>query len=184
MLQRSWTKHGPDAFTFEVLEVVENATELLVREQHWIDALNAYDWSRGLNGRPNASSPRGHKMGPEARANMSAAQKGKRFTPEHAAKIAVARDEGRKQWLAKIRSDPEAARMHSEKLSNAFTGLKRTPEHVAKIVLAHRGKIVSPETRAKQSEAQKERYRRDTTNGASRFGRSVHPRDAKPTKTG
>ena len=32
-MQRSWVKHGPDAFVFTVLEYVRDPTELLAREQ-------------------------------------------------------------------------------------------------------------------------------------------------------
>ncbi len=44
-LQNSWSKYGPDAFVFEIIEVVtctiDDAKSILVeREQHWIDALN------------------------------------------------------------------------------------------------------------------------------------------------
>jgi group I intron endonuclease len=173
LLQRSWTKHGPSAFSFEVLEVVQDASELLAREQHWIDALSAFDpsWERGFNGYPIAGSPRGHKISPELRAKLSALRKGRKKTPEHLAKITPSRNEGRKRWIAKIRSDPEATREHSAKLSAAFKGKTKTPEHRAKIAEGNRGKIVSPETRAKQAEAQRKRYARDIASGTPRFGR-------------
>lgn len=161
MLQRSWEKHGAGVFVFEVLEVVKIVADLLPREQHWIDSLGAYDWTRGLNGRQNASSPRGHKFSPEIRTAMSEARIGRKKTPEHAAKLALARNEGLKRWIEKRRSDPAAALAYSEKLSALRKGRYFSPEHRANIGKAHRGKIVSLETRAKQSKAQKERFRRD-----------------------
>jgi len=47
--QASWDKHGPGAFTFTILEVVEQRSDLHVREQHWIDALDATNPDYGLN---------------------------------------------------------------------------------------------------------------------------------------
>lgn len=38
-LQRSWNKYGSEAFEFTILEVVEDASQLQIREQHWIDTL-------------------------------------------------------------------------------------------------------------------------------------------------
>jgi group I intron endonuclease len=173
LLQLSWTKHGPEAFSFEIVETVPNASDLTAREQYWIDALSAFDpsWERGFNGHPTAGSPLGHKASPEARAAMSASRKGRKVSPETLAKIAPSRNEGRKRWIAKIRSDPDAAREHSAKLSAAFTGKTKSPEHRAKIRLGNLGKVVSPETRAKQAEAQKTRYARDIANSTPRFGK-------------
>ena len=42
-LQRSWEKHGIDAFRFEVLEIVENLDQLVEREQHYLDTLKPFD---------------------------------------------------------------------------------------------------------------------------------------------
>ncbi len=43
ILQRAWHKHGPDKFTFEVVEECPNdQTLLLEREQHYLDLLKPY----------------------------------------------------------------------------------------------------------------------------------------------
>lgn len=60
-LQNAWNKYGKDAFEFSVLEVVENKSEVLEREQYWIDTLKPE-----YNNRPNASSNLGWKMPKEA----------------------------------------------------------------------------------------------------------------------
>lgn len=70
-LQNAWDKHGEDAFSFEVIEYVENPDKLIEREQYWIDTLEAY--SKGYNCSPTAGSPRGVKHSEEARRNMSRA---------------------------------------------------------------------------------------------------------------
>ena len=38
--QRAWDKYGPEAFTFEVVEICSN-DDRLIREQCWIDKLKA-----------------------------------------------------------------------------------------------------------------------------------------------
>jgi hypothetical protein len=143
--------------------------------------LSAFDpaWDRGFNGHPTAGSPLGHKISPETRAKLSTLRKGRKASPKrlaHLVKVAPLRNDGRTRWLARIHSDPDAAREHGAKLSAAFTGKTKTPEHRAKIALGHRGKIVSPETRAKQAKAQKERFARDLAAGVPRFGRSPQSR--------
>lgn len=37
LMQRSWNKYGEDSFEHGVLEFVPDKSQLLVREQHWID---------------------------------------------------------------------------------------------------------------------------------------------------
>lgn len=41
-LQNSYNKNGCDFFEFKLLEIVEDKSQLLIREQHWIDKL--YPW--------------------------------------------------------------------------------------------------------------------------------------------
>jgi hypothetical protein len=86
---------------------------------------------------------------------------GRKKTPEHAAKIAIARNKGRKKWIEMLRSSPEAAAAHSAKMSARLSGRKISPEGRINMGLAKKGMIVSSETRAKQSRAQKARYQRD-----------------------
>jgi group I intron endonuclease len=161
LLQKSWTKHGPGAFSFEVLEAVDDPANLLPREQHWINILAAFDWKLGFNGRPAAGSPRGIKRSPEWIGRMKARMTGRKKTPEHAAKVAIARDEGHRRWVEKLRTSPEARAIFGAKLSALRKGRKISPEGRINIGLAKRGVVVSSETRAKQSRAQKARYHRD-----------------------
>lgn len=59
-LQRAWRKYGKEVFNFAVLEYVPS-TELLNREQHWIDQLRAVEKGYGFNIRPRAESNRGFR---------------------------------------------------------------------------------------------------------------------------
>lgn len=72
-LQRAWNKHGEDAFSFDVLEFVENKADLIAREQAWIDALIVNGKLGGYNTSQTAGSCLGVKHSEETRARMSAA---------------------------------------------------------------------------------------------------------------
>lgn len=78
-LQRAWDKYGEGSFVFSVLEYVENKIDLIIREQHWIEKLNAASRDN-YNISPTAGSSLGVKHTAEARANMAAAWKP--MTPE------------------------------------------------------------------------------------------------------
>lgn len=41
-LQRAWNKYGEDVFKFKIIELVDVPTNILKREQFWIDKLNVY----------------------------------------------------------------------------------------------------------------------------------------------
>jgi len=42
-LQRAWNLYGAKAFRFAVEEIVKDVTQLLIREQAWIDAAQSLD---------------------------------------------------------------------------------------------------------------------------------------------
>lgn len=48
-LQYAWNKYGEQAFTFEIVECVMFAEDLIAREQYWLDYYQAYDRSKGFN---------------------------------------------------------------------------------------------------------------------------------------
>lgn len=112
------------------------------------DAMHSPNWYNQSNGGPDFVNKR-HT--PEARAKISAAQKGKNAGPlsaAHRAKLSAAK-KGR-------RRTPEAR----AKISAGLTGLVITPETRAKIAASrmgkppwNRGRRLSPETRAKMSVA-------------------------------
>lgn len=72
ILQNSWNKYGNDAFLFSIIEDVNDNSELLVREQYYIDKL-----SPKFNCSKIAGSPLGVKHTLQSRQNMSAAQRGR-----------------------------------------------------------------------------------------------------------
>lgn len=144
-LQNAWNKYGESAFQWTVVETV--GRDLLVeREQFWMDALGAY--TNGYNLRPVADSNRGNKHTPEARARMSAAQKGKKGiipSAEVRAKMAAAH-RGRthpSEVKAKIKaahirrgSSPKFTEEQRNRSILSRRGAKRTAEQRERIKVA------------------------------------------------
>ena len=65
-LRQAWNKYGPDAFRFEIIEVVPDKSRLLEREQFWIDCYDATNRSKGFNIASKAGSNLGIKPSPES----------------------------------------------------------------------------------------------------------------------
>lgn len=76
-LQAAWNKYGGDAFTFEVLEVVPIKTDLVSREQFYLDTLNPTDNKIGYNVSKCATSSVGCTASPETRLRQSISAKNK-----------------------------------------------------------------------------------------------------------
>ena len=159
-LQRSWVVHGAEVFEFSVLELVDGDVALIAREQHWIDALNAYHG--GYNTCADAGRTTGYRFTDEQRKNASVAKKGKTvFTDEHRAKISdglrgqVFTEERRKKIAEK-----SAARMATPEgkaaIRAANTGRKWSPETRAKMMAA-RADVWTPERRAAAAERMRAR---------------------------
>lgn len=83
-LQNAWNKYGPDAFEFSVVEECP-VDQLLVREQYWLNTC-----AKKYNILLVAGSRLGATHSEETKAKMSATRKGRKQTPEHIAKRALA----------------------------------------------------------------------------------------------
>lgn len=147
-LQRAWNKYGPDAFTFEVLELVLIPEMLTAREQFWFYKLRPFG-NGGFNIARVAGSWLGNRHSPEARAKMSIAQigntknRGKKQSPE-------AREKLRQARIGNPLSEETKSR-----ISIAGKGTKQSAEHVAKRIDPLRGRPLSEQTRAKLSASKK-----------------------------
>ena len=113
-LLNAWAKYGPDAFRFEVVEVVAVLEELLVREDAWIPK-GEYNICQKAGKPPGMTRP----WTPEERAMLSAARKGKPCP-----------------WLRGRKLSPESRERGAAKLR----GRKRPPEVGLKISAATKGK--------------------------------------------
>jgi group I intron endonuclease len=85
-LQRAYDKYGSEAFGWEIVQFVDDKTQLIDREQFWIDFFKPK-----YNARPIANSPLGTKASAETRAKMSASAKKRGFTEEHKRNISLAK---------------------------------------------------------------------------------------------
>jgi group I intron endonuclease len=168
-LQRSWLKHGPEAFVFELLELVADPGTLLDREQYWINELKSSCPKTGFNVSPTAGSPLGVKHSLEARMRQSIMRKGRKrapFTAEHraamsrAAKTRIAfliarnKTDGMREkvsaWKRRRDATPEGLELNRQAALiywNAIPKDKRGRPHSEaaklKISLAKKGKMTS-----------------------------------------
>ena len=131
-LQRSYAKCGESAFYYSVVEFCEKS-DLTVREQHWIDRLDAY--SAGYNACPNAGAVGRMPKTPEHRRRIGEAQLGRKRTTEAKARMSKAmsgktRGPMSDELKAKISAALKGRKMTQEakyKLSAAKTGVKTGP---------------------------------------------------------
>lgn len=68
-LLNAWRKRGNSSFVYEVLETVADPERLIEKEQHWMDALEAY--TAGYNLNPKAASDLGRVFGAEVRERVA-----------------------------------------------------------------------------------------------------------------
>jgi len=171
-LQAAFNKYGEGAFTFLVLEDVENASRLIVREQCYLDTLNPE-----YNICPTAGSSLGCSRSPEACRKNSEAHKGKHHGEETKRKIGMAsrgrrHSEETKRKIAELRKgvgNGNYGKHHSaewrQKISEAWTPERRqehgdrlkgkslSNEHRNKISAALMGHSLSEETKRKIGKA-------------------------------
>lgn len=139
-LQNAWNKYGPEAFEFVVLESVLLLEDLVPREQHWMDRLNAH--GAGYNIRPNAANMLGFRHSQSTKEKCRAANLG-RPMPDHV-----------KETLRKANTGRTLSDEHVAKIA-AGSRRKHSPESVAKVVAAHLGAKRSDEARQRMSDAMK-----------------------------
>jgi group I intron endonuclease len=121
-LQRAWDRHGEPQFTFEIVELVEERSSLLDREQHWLDQT-----PDRYNSSPTAASPLGFKQTEEAKQKIRIALTGKSKSVEHVAALSAS-------LTIRMRGETEM----KAKFARNRLGTKQTPEQIAKRVEATR----------------------------------------------
>lgn len=137
-LQRAYEKYGADAFDWEIIQFVDDKSNLIPREQFWIDFFKP-----AYNSRPIANSPLGTKATAETRAKMSAAHKGRVFSDEHKANLSLSTQgrvisDAQKAKIAKFNTGKTYSKATRDKLSAALIGNTRaantefTPEERAR----------------------------------------------------
>lgn len=161
-LQRAWDKHGKDSFVFSVLEIVEDARNILVCEQKYLDTLVGVE---SYNICLVAGSVLGRVHKESTKQKISVGNKGKKRTQEmkdhHSVKMS-----GRKHTEAALENlraaakrrvgvkDSDAARLNKAAASK-LRGMPRAVIEAARMV--NLGRKDSEETRKNKSDAQKRR---------------------------
>ena len=126
-LQDSWNKYGAEAFSFTVLEAVENPEGLLSREQFWIDTSNPE-----YNIDKVAGSSLGVKRSPETIEKIRKANLGLKH-PEWRCKIKSIAQGGNNHWTKRKSFSEEAKKIMSEAQKKLYRGGYISP--VAKEVI-------------------------------------------------
>lgn len=153
-LQSAFDKYGEDVFMFEVVEYVDDHENLISREQHWIDELNAAQ--DGYNKTPTAGSMLGFKFSEESKRKMSQSRTGRKmnYTPEGLAsleayrKSIVVSEETKKRISESLRGREltEAEKEARQRVAEARKGYKHSEETKRKIRESNLGRKRSQET--------------------------------------
>ena len=184
-LLRAWCKHGPDSWKWLVLEKCDPAV-LVVREQYWIDRLDAY--KNGYNSLPYVKQgTRGRTRTPEeiskyvatrrARDNYKHSEKTKKLIGDlQRGKSKGPMSEAQKQLLSRIKKEqgmPESERQRiakvarervyteeiRENMSRARRGYIMSEAQKSRIAASNRGKPKSLESLAKAMKRKMEIYK-------------------------
>jgi len=173
-LQRSYVKHGKGAFEYKILEVIPQGD---MTDQEFVDYLNEREiiliaeHDTHQNGYNMSDGGRGHlgrRLSAEHRAKLSAAAKGKPWSPEERAAYETNGRNVTPETRAKISKTlmgntntlgHTLSKEHKAKISAAQKGIKRGPmseDHKANLSKAKKGKKLGPhsaEHKAKLSAA-------------------------------
>lgn len=168
-LLSAWRKYGDENFSFAVLEMVSEKSELIAREQYWMDQTRCFARNVGYNIQPKAASALGVKHTAEtkqrARERMLARPEsakakwrtqflGRKHTLETKAKMRAAA-------LGRVPSEETRIKLRNRKVSEETRAKMRarvvTPETREKLRRLKTGKKYGPTMRAKVSAAMKRR---------------------------
>lgn len=133
-LQYSFDKYEKYFIGF-VLEDVENLDELLVREQYWIDRLEAYNPEIGYNQAHTVNGSTGYKHTKESKLKMSKAKQGKNHYNFGKHLSETIRERISKGNTGKIRSEET-----KQKLRDANLGKTKSEESKRKVSKTMRNK--------------------------------------------
>ena len=136
-LQRAYDKYGSRSFDWEIIQFVDDKTQLISREQFWMNF-----FAPVYNGRPVANSPLGTKASAETRAKMSVAAKKRGFSDEHKLNISKAKkgvsvmSDSQKKHLSDVNKGKVLSAETREKIRVTSTGRYHTNEAKQKISVA------------------------------------------------
>lgn len=140
-LQKSFNKHGEISFKFCIVEIVDDKSQLIEREQYYIDLHNATNRKHGFNIRLFASSNLGMEHSIESKIKISESRKGKCCGHDNPFYGKRHPDEIMQKINEKKRNVPEEIRdSRRRQLSESHKGKKLPEEQKRKISEANKGK--------------------------------------------
>ena len=165
-LQNFYNKYSEATFTLELVELVEDLSLLLDREQFWLDETKCYERDKGFNICMKARSSLGVKRTEEFKANLRGKNNpmfGKKHTPERIRKISEA-------MTGIKRTEEFCLKFRGEK--NPFFGKKHSTEILERLSKASIGndnwklrKPYSEESKKRMGESQKNSIIQTTKTG-------------------
>jgi len=139
-LQRAADKYGIHNIRVEILECGIEPSDVVAREQHWMDAHKGRLYNRS----PTAGSRLGAKMSTEARVKISASlagnqrRKGKSFPPEHRAIISAGVKRAYVEGRRKPTPQPQNLTKYMERVrAGEIVAPWAKPERNAKILASY-----------------------------------------------
>jgi len=138
-LQSAWTKYGPEAFKFEILEILIGKEKIIEREQYYIDILDATNPKIGYNKAKIAGSILGVKHSEISKIKMSISAK------LHSKEIS--------ERMKKRMTGSKLSEITKNKISNKLTGIKRNNTFKEQMRVIKTGKKHSEESKDKISKA-------------------------------
>lgn len=155
-LQAAFEKYGGEVFVFTILEGVRDTSQLISREQYYLDTLNPEYNIALVAGMPML----GRHHTAEAKRKISEGNKGRTFTEGHRKRLRETHKARRliKGGYRKISEAMKGKHPSEEtrrRMSEAGKGRRFSTEHRQRISQAMKGKRLSKEHRRKLSEAAK-----------------------------
>lgn len=131
-LQAVWSKYGEPEFIFALVEVVDDPTQLKVREQAWLDDMNPE-----LNIDTNALRPFcGRKHTPESVQKMRVAQVGRKHSVDTLARMSETR---RAYWASNPVSEEERQRRRDRQAGRAAS--EETRARISASLIGNRNSV-------------------------------------------
>lgn len=156
----SLKKYGPESFTWDIIDIADNDTQLGMKEKYWIQFYESTNRDKGFNRTLGGEHT---VFTVEARENMRQAQINKKpLSPEAQAVSTRKRLEKMRKYYethdgwSKGKPCPEHVK---RALSEFNKGKKLSEEHKLKISDAHRGKKRTEEHKLKTGKASSQRWR-------------------------
>lgn len=120
-LQNCWNLYGEDAFTFEIIEILDSIDQLELREEYWIQELGASNRVGGFNVRLEAKSNRGYVPSETLKQRWREANQNRPCLPDTRKK------------LSKAGMNHIVTENTRRKIGQALQGRKRSSDAVAKM---------------------------------------------------